>query len=333
MKQMIGWLCSNERGTVVVLVAVLLLALLGMGALVVDAGSLYESRRRLVTMADSAAIAGATEWAAQVLFGDPASAPDAARTKALDYAVRNGAQASEVTVSVVEADRKVIVDLSRDNSLSFARVLGISSAQTGAHAAAVAGPVETIDEGALPIWVLPGLAGGIGSPDDVLLREGLPPPPDPGNFTFLGLGGGGTKILENNLRDGYPGTIAIGDTVETQTGSIPQPSANAVSDRIQRCLDNCVKEDGTECNYLLFAPGCPRVGQLVVCALIEDKITGHEELLVVGFISFFIDSAYKQSGNVIITGHPINYITEGKVIGSDGSGAGDYGTWAVNLIE
>jgi hypothetical protein len=66
---------SSEDGATVVLVAVLLTGLLGLGALVLDVGNLYLERRSLQNAADAAALAAAQDFAA----GAPAAAETAAR--------------------------------------------------------------------------------------------------------------------------------------------------------------------------------------------------------------------------------------------------------------
>ena len=52
---------SNEKGQVVIIAALLIVSLLGMTALVVDVGSIYEERRQTQTVADAAALAGAQD--------------------------------------------------------------------------------------------------------------------------------------------------------------------------------------------------------------------------------------------------------------------------------
>ena len=53
----------RERGVAAVLVAITLTALCGVGALAVDAGNAWQSRRELVTASDAAALAAAQEYA------------------------------------------------------------------------------------------------------------------------------------------------------------------------------------------------------------------------------------------------------------------------------
>ncbi|MDP2857593.1 MAG: pilus assembly protein TadG-related protein, partial [Bacillota bacterium] len=202
----------DEGGSVIVLVAMMLVVLLGMAALVIDAGMLFESRRSLVTTADSAALAGATEFA-QVLLNDGSveDAADAAETRARQYAVMNGTPAEDVTVVVDEENFTVTVEVVRSNNLAFASVLGVPNSPTSARAVAATGPLHSMGEGAMPIYVSPAAHDYAG--ETLNLREGTPPPLTPGNFTALALGDPGANVYLFNLINGYPGPISRGDPV------------------------------------------------------------------------------------------------------------------------
>src|SRR5262249_61968483 len=52
---------KGERGQVVVLTAVMLMALLGLGAMVLDVGAWFRTKRQVQATADAAALAGAQE--------------------------------------------------------------------------------------------------------------------------------------------------------------------------------------------------------------------------------------------------------------------------------
>ena len=62
---------KDQRGAVLIWILPALVVLFGIAALVIDAGSLYVDRRRMVTAADAAALAGAQEM---VLIGSEALA-------------------------------------------------------------------------------------------------------------------------------------------------------------------------------------------------------------------------------------------------------------------
>lgn len=77
----------DDRGQVVVVVALLLPVFLLLTALVLDIGNWYVHKRHLQTMVDAGAFAGATRFVGcSTVSGDPASANAAIRATALEYA-------------------------------------------------------------------------------------------------------------------------------------------------------------------------------------------------------------------------------------------------------
>ena len=322
---------KDEGGSVIVLVAMMLVVLLGMAALVVDAGMLFESRRALVTTADSAALAGATEFAYVILNeGSVEDAADAAETRARQYAVMNGTAAENVTVIVDEDNFTVTVEVVRSNNLAFASVLGVPNSPTSARAVAATGPLYSMGEGAMPIYVSPAAHDYTGETLD--LREGTPPPLTPGNFTALALGDPGANVYLYNLIHGFSGTISRGDYVPVETGNIPNKTVQGIQDRIDRCISGCSRPPGmTDCTAGNHASDCPRVVTLLVCDF--EDLHGHQDILVDGFLTFFLDDVYKDGGTVVVNGHVLNDIRSGKIKGASGQPGADFGTWGVNLIQ
>jgi hypothetical protein len=84
---------SRERGAVLVIVAVLIVALIGFAALVVDIGKLYKVRSELQNASDSAAHAGA------VSLDRTAAGINAARDNAKAYALLHNANRSAVVLA------------------------------------------------------------------------------------------------------------------------------------------------------------------------------------------------------------------------------------------
>lgn len=122
---------GQDAGAVAVLVAVMVTAFLGLSAIVVDVGYLYDVRRQLQTAADAAALAGCRELIAS---GDMGSADAVAR----EYAGRNAAgpgSALEVeSVEVTDEYVRVVVD--QDSKLFFANIFGKSQVPVRAAAKA-----------------------------------------------------------------------------------------------------------------------------------------------------------------------------------------------------
>jgi Flp pilus assembly protein TadG len=110
---------QDERGQQLVLTAVLLVALMGMLALVVDLGLAYIHHRLSQNAADSAAMAGAMVLCDQSLGN--------AQVDALDYAERHGYTASQVTVEPGTGygfEQYLTVTISDNSPTLFARLFG-----------------------------------------------------------------------------------------------------------------------------------------------------------------------------------------------------------------
>ncbi|MFO7741334.1 MAG: pilus assembly protein TadG-related protein [Anaerolineae bacterium] len=129
---------DKERGQILVQVALMVVVLFAFVALALDVGHVYAGRRRMQNAADSAALAGARE----ICFGGYESlneARTAAEVAAKDYAERNGAPDPDVEVM---DDHTVVVTAGQTLDTFFAGVIGITSADVRAEAAARCGPVS-----------------------------------------------------------------------------------------------------------------------------------------------------------------------------------------------
>ena len=129
---------ADERGAVAVMVALLMVPLLGIGAIAVDVGSLYSDRAQLRNAADSAALAIALDCARN----DCGSNMVATATTLLTANASNAdtANASLQTPTVVKTTTstggKVTVTVAADQAHWFAPVLGFNSTRVTATATA-----------------------------------------------------------------------------------------------------------------------------------------------------------------------------------------------------
>lgn len=136
---------SCQNGQVAVLIAVLIVVLLGMAALVVDVGSLYQKRGFFQTVADAASLAGAHEL--------PES-PEGAVAAAVDYAARNNVDIAynymdytseeiEISTTLYPDDTITVTLASREAPLYFAKIFGNDTADISAGAKAMVGsPIQ-----------------------------------------------------------------------------------------------------------------------------------------------------------------------------------------------
>jgi Flp pilus assembly protein TadG len=135
---------DDERGAVAVVVALALIALLGVSALVLDAGNLYWERRQLQAGADAGALAAAQDFAA----GEDAAALASAKNFADQNNVR-GAYVDDVNGFQVDASAQEVTVTAQTGSPAgpealrswVAGVLGIDDYATSATATAAWGPV------------------------------------------------------------------------------------------------------------------------------------------------------------------------------------------------
>lgn len=131
----------DERGAVAVMVALLLIALLGMAAYVVDVGAIYQERRELQNGADAAALAVAADCAR----GNCGAYGVTAKTFADANADDDTSQVDGVTIDMTARTAKVdtsTIDTEGGSEVPFrfAPVLGESGHHGNASATAQWGP-------------------------------------------------------------------------------------------------------------------------------------------------------------------------------------------------
>ncbi len=126
---------QSQRGQVLVLVALALLALVAILALAVDAGNVYQQRRKMQNAADTGALAGAGE----LCFGSGST--QEAINAATDYTVaRNGADDALITVT---QNVTVTVVASKTVDTFLAGVIGFRTIDVNARASAVCGAAQS----------------------------------------------------------------------------------------------------------------------------------------------------------------------------------------------
>ncbi len=142
----------DERGVVAVVVALLLTAMLGMGALVVDVGALYQEKRELQNGSDAGALAIAEDCAG----GECGAFNDTATSLADPNAEDDATTVDDVTIDM--AAQTVTVDTSTSDpgggsviAYKFAQVLGLTGDTV--HASATAQWSHVISAPAVPLTI------------------------------------------------------------------------------------------------------------------------------------------------------------------------------------
>lgn len=153
----------EDRGQTLLIFVLATTVLLGFTAMAVDIGLFFEDRRHLQNSADAMALAGVQELPLN---------PLAAKDKAKDWAANNSIDPAEIkTIEVRTTDfpnDTLYVELDREFSWVFGRVLGKTTSDVGARAAAQTGS----------------LAGGFGAMPWALLQEESLCLDDGGNALF-----------------------------------------------------------------------------------------------------------------------------------------------------
>ena len=185
-------LLREEKGSALVLAALIMGVLLSFTALVVDVGMLYLTRTRLFNATDAAALAGV-----QALPEDPQEAERLAR----EFAWRNGAPEGRVNVAISEDKHAILVATSKKVGLGFARVFGVSTAEVRARSKALVGPINSM-RGVAPFGV-ERQAFEYGEQYVLKYGAGQLEGQRHGNFGALALGGTGAGNYRRNIVEGY----------------------------------------------------------------------------------------------------------------------------------
>jgi len=245
---------QRQRGAIIVLLAIAMLALLAMGGLALDGAHLFLNKSRLQNNVDAAALG-----AAKVL--DESGDEDLARTAALSMMNLNAAAAGngEIRTSVANGGLGVTIEFSstlqpfvagttpaeyvrvRAQNLRLpawlVQVVGFNDKVVAASA--VAGPSPTILQacGLVPLVVCgtPPSQGGTapwwgytpGAVHVLKSAAGQQSPIGPGNFQLLRLGGNGANVLRENLAGGYEAAMTAAARCRRSRATTWVPSSRA----------------------------------------------------------------------------------------------------------
>lgn len=319
-------LVQKEKGLALVLVAAAMTVILGFVALVVDIGALYLTRSRLVNACDAAALAGAREFP----NGDPEGVAE-------QYLLKNNITeeeiANKVQIETNNNESSITVQASRDVNYTFARVLGFTSQNVNATATAQYGSI-TSASGVAPFGIPDNLELRFGQP--YLLKEGAGGGEGTfrihGNFGCLAPGDSrGANDYENNIKEGFCGTIAIGDWVDTEPGNMSGPTQKGIEYLLERCTHDCTPDN--------FVPGCDRVLLLPVYNHDadgngqDDYLQGRDQVLIVGFALFLLENIPGNGKNSEVYGTFLQSAPPPDVSCEIDPDAPDYGLHAAKLID
>lgn len=316
----------NEKGGVLILVALSVVVLMGMAALAIDGGSLYQTKRQMVNAADAAALAGAQEF----MYASPNSEEDV-EAFAENFAVNNydcGATAEALN------DYTIKVETVKEVEYSFAKIFGLldpdvpadATAIIPADATAIIGVVNEMG-GLIPIhmqWTLFDNLVKAGEGAQYNFVEFHLEKEMPGNWGWIYFDWSEKPSkTADYLRDGYPNPLWIGygsdgKSLASNTGAnIINARTTDKNDTVEKILDDYEK-NGT----ILYVPVTKDV----------NKFTGKEPLELLGFAAIVITKLdYSNPSQQTITGELVaNQLYEGPITPGLGN---KYDIRSITLID
>lgn len=299
---------TDERGFVIIFMALGITAMVGFAALSLDAGQLFAVRQRLSDVADAAALAGG-----QLLPKNPAGA----KAVALAIAEQNGVDPERVTVEFAQNNERIIVSIKGDVRGAFGPSVGMTAeSRLGGRAAAQTGILGGA-RGAQP-WGIedPGPSGfSYGQKVQIKLGSGGS---KQGNFHALALGGTGAHNYYQNIVNGWAGMMRVQDDVPTEPGNMVGPTRQGLKARLDADPFATFEDHRAD---------SPRILLLPVVSPFTDS-NGRDLVHVLGFAVFFLEGL---QGNDGVVGRFFQRVVDGEML-PFGS-APSYGSTTTVLVE
>lgn len=208
---------DRERGQILVIFALALVAIVAMVGLVIDGGSAFAQRRSQQNGSDLAAMAGANTY---LLTNSNASTISAAREVSRQNGWEHGVGGVVVNVSIDTSNGAAVtveVDAPHDNY--FGGIVGFDTMDVGTTATAVGGFPDTV-EGAAPMIFSIDAFNADGSPKAAYGNSGAPfafgetngdVPTGPGDLAWTNYGTG--NVNTNTVRQIIQGNLVINKTL------------------------------------------------------------------------------------------------------------------------
>lgn len=286
---------KDRKGAVLVIIAVALIFILGMTALVTDAGMAYARKRHLSNALDAATLAGAQEL--------PNSSANAI-AKANEYLQLNDVNPGDVQIIIASDNSSIELIGEEVVTLYFARVIGHDTADVGAKAKAIVGPLGSITGGIKPYAIDDNVYGdnldrdvNYAYGDPIVIKEGTEDVDDVshGNFKTVALGGTGGAVLLDNALNGYSGTISLDEWIATEPGNSVGIS-NQISKVINDAPNNWNPDPDAWDEY------DPEDIRLWIIPIVSDWAPlGRDDVQVVAFGMIYVDNIKIVGGKTEIT--------------------------------
>ena len=316
-KKVFNAVLNNQRGSVIVLLAVCVTALFGITALVADVGVNYVKQTQLTIAADAAALAGGSRLD---------DGRDVVAATARATAEKNGVSSEMIIVEVSENGNGITVRTQAPVQLFFAKLFGANGG-TMEQRARVAKTRPTALFNVFPLGVDKKITLDYTKLVNFFSSELL----GSGNWGALafadenGKYDTGASVLRANLKDGYPGLVELDDIAATSGGVSMGPIRDAITYRFgQAALTH-------QCSLGNCPTGCPRILIMPIYEEIMDNNNNKtSRVLIVDFAAFWVSSMSGSGSNTQIWGH---FIRPHVRAAASVEGESGYGLTTTKLIQ
>jgi hypothetical protein len=265
MKHKLKSLCRDQQGSMMLLVALSIAAMLAVAGLVIDGGTVYVVKSQLQKTANAAALSGAQELTHSEL----------AVRQVIETILLEHDEMSSLSEARIVMEQQVTVALQREVPLTLISIFSTDTLTVKVEATAALASMGRatgvaplgIDE-AIPLVFLQEYNLKVDEKDS-----------DTGNFGILALGGGGAATYEDNLKYGYQNQIKLGDILDTQTGNVVDKTRTGVNERINSCPYPSGEYHHRD---------CPRVILIPVYQKYNYDSNQLKQVKVIGFAYFYI---------------------------------------------
>lgn len=293
----------DDKGNIAIILSLVVAALFGLTAYVIDIGLTYAEKVKLSNALDAAVLAASLELPKN---------PTKAREVAKEYLQKNSVDPNKAIITISDDNKAMQIEESKNVNHFFAPIFGVNNSNVKAKTKAIIAPVKSVKDGIRPFAVeLYNFTYG----DRVTLKEDAGDGYH-GNYGAVALGASGAFTFRQNALYGYNGVIKVGDIIPTEPGD----KASVAND-----IKNYINSDPS--NFENFERDSLRIWTVpLVDSLMVD---GRAGTLVVGFGEFFVEDVTHKSGKIEITGRFIRYVANGAV----DTNLSDTGAYGVKLVK
>ncbi|MDW7650963.1 MAG: pilus assembly protein TadG-related protein [Bacillota bacterium] len=308
----LGSMLNNQRGSVIVLLAIVMTGLLAGAAVVTDIGVNYVIQGRLSIAADAAALAAGTKLGGGY---------DEITQLAVTTAEKNGVPAERVIVEVDNDAKGVTVRTQAPMQLYFAQIFGAEGGVMEQRArVALTRPIAFMD--IYPLGLDEEITFEYFKHVNLYSKELL----GSGNWGALYFDDStGTSTYRVHLQEGYPGLVTIGDDAESKGGATPQAIKKSLDYRFQLAAET------HQCQLGECPPDCARILVLPIYrAVLDNNQNKTSEVIIVDFAAFWVSEYDIGGAKTEIWGYFIKPNVNPAI---SVEGESPYGMTATRLVE